>query len=965
MNERMDETDFRALVEQLPLVVYVDALDERSTPLYVSPQIESLLGYTATEWHADSDLYVRSVHADDRARVLAEIAGRNGGAAPMSHDYRLHARDGSVVWVRDEEVVVRDANGAPLHAAGYLQDVTAEHHESMRLELLVGVLETATSGADADEVTRAVVEELGTRFSDVRVTYATISGSTLECRYASDGDERRDELSDTDLSEWYRATIARGESVVVSDVQSDPRVEDAEWLVERGILAYVDAPVRTADQLLGVLCFDSAQARVWSAHEIRTFSEVADQLGVILSDARSRSQRDRAEHELVRRDAILVAVNRVAAQLLAEPDWEIAAPGLLERLGVAVGASRAYLFENGVGPDGRALTSQRFEWVEAGIEPQLENALLQNLSLADSGLARFEEVGGADLIFTGVVSELPDEEREHFEAQQIKAMLTVPIFVAEAWWGFIGFDDCVTERVWTIAEIDALRLAASLIAAAIGRERSQTALREHEHKLRAVFETSLDAVLVMDDTRHFVDVNPAACDLFGISKRDLLGRTLDDFLPAERLATIDEAWGAFLVDESLIEDRHIQRLDGTLRQIEGAIRPNFLPSLHIVFLHDVTERKKLEAELLGAQKLESIGRLAGGVAHDFNNLLTAISGYTSLLLDRTNGDLALAHDLGEIHRAAERATQLTRQLLAFGRRQVLQPRALDLNEALGETGSLLRRLLGEHVELELRPASALGTVRVDPGQIEQVIVNLAVNARDAMPSGGRLTISTRELELETGPTIELEVTDTGIGMDEATQAQIFEPFFTTRAEGTGLGLASVYGIVSQSGGTITVESLPGEGSTFRVRLPRVAEAPLPPEAAPKQLDVGGSETILLVEDEDVVRALTRRVLERCGYTVLACANGSEAIELAERDSQRIDLLLTDVVMPGLRGPEVAARVAASRPTIKVLYMSGYADEALLGVAAFDENALIEKPFAVDVLARRVREALESGVENGR
>ena len=260
----------------------------------------------------------------------------------------------------------------------------------------------------------------------------------------------------------------------------------------------------------------------------------------------------------------------------------------------------------------------------------------------------------------------------------------------------------------------------------------------------------------------------------------------------------------------------------------------------------------------------------------------------------------------------------------------------------------------------LRPAPALGTVRVDPGQIEQVIVNLAVNARDAMPAGGRLTISTRELELEEGPAIELEVADTGIGMDEETQAQIFEPFFTTRTAGTGLGLASVYGIVSQSGGTITVESrVRARARASGFGFPRTPERPARAEPAPLRVNASGSETILLVEDEDVVRALARRVLERCGYTVLACANGSEAIELAERDPRPIDLLLTDVVMPGLRGPEVAARVSATRPEIQVLYMSGYADGALLGDAASDESALIEKPFAVDALARRVRDALES------
>jgi two-component system cell cycle sensor histidine kinase/response regulator CckA len=286
---------------------------------------------------------------------------------------------------------------------------------------------------------------------------------------------------------------------------------------------------------------------------------------------------------------------------------------------------------------------------------------------------------------------------------------------------------------------------------------------------------------------------------------------------------------------------------------------------------------------------------------------------------------------------------------------VLKPRPLDLNAVLADTGLLLRRLLGEHVELELRPAGDLGTVRADPGQLEQVIVNLAVNARDAMPNGGRLTIETRNA----GDHVELVVSDTGIGMDEETRAQVFEPFFTTREQGVGLGLASVYGIVHQSGGEVTVESAPGEGAVFVVRLPRVAESadttepPALPAAQP------GSETILLVEDEDVVRELARRVLERQGYTVLTCANGGEAVALADADDRRIDLLLTDVVMPGLRGYEVAQRVAATRPEIKILYMSGYAEDALVGRAQIAGNALIEKPFAIDALTRRVRETLEA------
>ena len=518
MNEGMDRTDFRAIVERLPLVVYVDALDERSTPIYVSSQIESLLGYTAAEWHADPDLYVRSLHADDRERMLAEIERRNHGeVTPTSHDYRLIARDGSIVWVRDEEAVVHDESGTPLHAAGYLQDVTERRHESMRLELLLGVLESATAGADPEEVTRSVVEHLGTRFSDVRVTFATISGASLEYLYSSDGDERALALHDSDLSGWYRDTMRRGESVVVSDTEADPRVDEPEWLRERGIAAYVDAPVRAGDELLGVLGFDSAEPRRWSPYEIRTFSEVADQLAVILSDAHARFERDRAERELLRRESILEAVSLIAAQLLGEPDWRTVAPALLERIGLAVGCSRAYLFENGTGPDGGVVTSRRFEWVAQGIEPQLENELMQEMSFAAVGLGRLERVVGSDRVFSSVVSLLPESERSLFAGQQIKSVLTVPIVVDGAWWGFIGFDDCVDERDWTATESEALRLAASLVAAAIRRRGADTKLRENEETLRAVFETSLDAVVVLDDRRHFVDVNPAASQLFGIA----------------------------------------------------------------------------------------------------------------------------------------------------------------------------------------------------------------------------------------------------------------------------------------------------------------------------------------------------------------------------------------------------------------------------------------------------------------
>ena len=405
---------------------------------------------------------------------------------------------------------------------------------------------------------------------------------------------------------------------------------------------------------------------------------------------------------------------------------------------------------------GRRVASQRFEWAAPGIQSELENPVMQQMRFEDVGLKRVAELSSRNELFTGKVSEMPPEERTFFEEQGIKSLMTVPLFVGGEWWGTIGFDDCINERVWSAAKSDALRTAASLIGAAIERERAEGVLREHEQKLRAVFDTALDAIFITDDDRRYVDVNPAGCDLIGVAKRDLIGQRVDAFLPPERLEQVQGAWAQYIKGGPVREEWETLRSDGTVVVSEASARPNFVPGLHIAFMRDITDKKRLESELLSAQKLESLGRLAGGIAHDFNNLLTGIIGYSSLLLERASGDTELERDLGEIKRAADRAAELTKQLLAFGRRQVLKPRPLDLNLVLAEVGGLLRRLLSDHVELELLPAPQLGIVRADPGQIEQVIVNLAVNASNAMPDGGRLSIETRNAD---DGSVELVVAD--------------------------------------------------------------------------------------------------------------------------------------------------------------------------------------------------------------
>ena len=376
--------------------------------------------------------------------------------------------------------------------------------------------------------------------------------------------------------------------------------------------------------------------------------------------------------------------------------------------------------------------------------------------------------------------------------------------------------------------------------------------------------------------------------------------------------------------------------------------------------------------------MEAIGRLAGGVAHDFNNLLTAINGYSSLALQRLDDSSQIKPYLEEVRKAGEHAANLTRQLLAFGRKQILQPLTLDLNTVVSDMNKMLRRLIGEDIELTAKLAPDLKRITADPGQIEQVLVNLVVNARDAMPQGGKLTIETANVTLDEGYAVRhvgvqpgnyvmLAVSETGTGMSEETKARIFEPFFTTKetGKGTGLGLSTVYGILQQSGGSIWVYSEPNRGTSFKVYLPEL-KAPaenLQTKAREEEI-AGGSETILLVEDEEAVRGLAQKILEQAGYNVLSAAGGEEAVRLCRAQNRRIDLILTDVVMPEASGKEVADRLNKLVPGIKVLFMSGYTDEVIVHHGVLDSNVqFIQKPFTPMALSKKVREILDCNGSN--
>jgi len=508
---------------------------------------------------------------------------------------------------------------------------------------------------------------------------------------------------------------------------------------------------------------------------------------------------------------------------------------------------------------------------------------------------------------------------------------------------------------------------------------AQERLRRSEMNFRSLVTNAPYGICRCDSTGKLLTANPALLSILGYGSADEiigshLGMLYNDaqqwFDLADRLRASSPFNGVIVEWKKKSGATTLVRISGRT-VFNGGHSKTFE-----LFAEDVTERRLLEQQLQQSQKMEAVGRLAGGIAHDFNNLLMVISGYAEFLLDRLGPEPALRAPAQEIASAAGRASSLTRQLLAFSRKQMLAPKILDLNNVVTENLKMLRRMIGEDIELVMLAAADLGSVRADAGQVEQVIMNLAVNARDAMPSGGKFIIETSNVSLDedqarfhaplkAGDYVMLSMTDTGAGMDPETKLHIFEPFFTTKGpKGTGLGLSTVYGIVKQSGGYIWVESEPAKGTTFKVYLPRVADMPEAQPQAALAAEHGrtepGTETILLVEDEANLRYLARQFLEKQGYQVIEAADGAVAMQIAVAHEGVIHLLLTDVIMPGMNGRELAQRVGEIRPNTKVLYMSGYTENVVGRNGTLDAGIqLLQKPFTLRELKNRVREVLDS------
>ncbi len=738
-------------------------------------------------------------------------------------------------------------------------------------------------------------------------------------------------------------------SLTSTNIVVDPRLSftsEAREAVEQSTLrAGLAVPLVTEHAVVGALAVADLEGRVFSEEELALAQAFADQAALVLENARLYEE----TQQRLRQTETLLAVGRAVGATL---DLTETTRRVARELARALGADTVGVWL--ASDDGQSLRPL------AGyhIPPHLLEEL-RRYAMPLRGHAFVEEAWrDRRAVWAAEASLDPRIDRDMIARFPCRTLLFVPMTVDTSatgglfaiWWQHprdLGAED--------------LRLAEGIAnQAAMAAQNSRLFARERaaQQTLRVLFDDApLPMCVFASDTLEILDVNAAAVARYGYSREEFLRLRATDLQHAEDGGSADRVPRSGSA-RHLTRERAVIEVEVVAHPVVFGGRP-----ARLVAVIDVTERnraeverRRLEEQLRQAQKMEAVGRLAGGVAHDFNNLLTVVRGRSQLLLRRLGPDDPLRPTIETIDRTAEQAVGLTSRLLTFSRRQTAQPRVIELTAVVGGVETMLRRVIGEDIEFVMILDPATGWVRADPTQIEQVIVSLAVNARDAMPQGGRLTVETTP----SGSHARISIADTGVGMSPEVQARLFEPFFTTkeRGQGTGLGLATVYGIVNQAGGHITVASEPGHGSVFTISLPRVQERP--PARSPRRAATGarGTETVLVVEDEDGVRALTHEILVDYGYTVLTAAGPNEALAVVARHAGPIDLIVTDVIMPEMSGIDLAHRIQAERAGIRILYMSGYVEHPALDQAALDPEAgLLLKPFTAEALAAQVREAL--------
>jgi PAS domain S-box-containing protein len=868
-----------------------------------------------------------------------------------------------------------------VRARGAAERVAADlARQARQMRALAETGRSLSEALDLDVVGRRITESLRSLVSVSRVTLYRLEPHTGDLRALATAAVDPAALAGrADHVLAGTAVIGRAVEdcapVSTADLLYDPRIrltplqrERLEPTDNRAVLA---VPLIVRDRVIGALSLGDQTGRVFGEEEIRLVRAFADQAAIALHNAQVYAETEQARGE---------------ATELAQ-----AARDLTETLDVAAVGDRIV---------GRVLPlfSARLAIVRA-LEP--DDSLR---TIAASGSARVP-FGSGHVLPAGIglmghvvtegcpvwTADVRTDTRiarsadytERLQESGTEAALAVPLRAKGRMIGVLGIADAAG-RVFSEREVALLQAFADEAAVALENARlfaeakgAEEALRDARDRLRALIEASPVAIITLDESGLVKTWNPAATTLFGWTADEVLDRPLPT-VPEQRQGEYETLLSGYRRGEAVtgVETKR-RRKDGSVVDVVLSVAPmtdaegRALGSIGV--MADVTQRKQLEQQLVQAQKMEAVGQLAGGVAHDFNNLLTVIGGRSALLLQRGGLNEPTRRDVDLIGQTAERAAALTRQLLAFSRKQILEPKPVDLNALVGGVAPMLRRLIGEHIELVIVPGSGLGHVMADPGQAEQVIMNLVVNARDAMPDGGMVKIETASRDVQEatlhaqgrvppGPYVTLSVQDTGCGMDSVTLARIFEPFFTTKesGKGTGLGLSTVHGIVHQSGGYIGVDSAVGRGTTFTIYLPRITQAVSAtedPKVSPRDL-MRGTEVVLVVEDEEEVRRLASEILKMCGYTILETGDPLEALIIAERRSGAIDLLLTDMVMPAMRGSELAERLGIACRGMRVLYMSGYTDEMIAAAGANEPaRAFLHKPFTPYDLARRVHEAL--------
>jgi PAS domain S-box-containing protein len=911
---RAAELKYRALVEQLPAITYIAHFGAEGAWEYVSPQIQTLLGFSPEELIANPRLWYERLHPEDRERALEDETQAWKSGEPLDSEYRMLARDGRVVWFRDRGSIVRDENGQALHLHGVMLNVTArrqaeERFHSIFENAIEGIFQTTPKG----------------RYLSVNPALARMYG------YASPA-ELMAEVQDI------------GKEMYVDPAR---RHQFKELMESTGLVEGFEYQVRRKDG-----------AKIWFSENARAVKDATGKLRYYEGTVEDITERKRAEAERQVTFEIIhgATVTDNLDDLLRLIHQSLQKVLYAENCFVALHdpAAGTFYFPFFV------------DQCDSAPPPQ---------KVGRSCTAYVFHTGRAMLIPQSVFDQLAEQGEVELVGTASPSWLGVPLRTPSATIGVLVVQHYEDERAYTERDLEFLASVGGQIAMAIERKRVETAQRESEARLRVLIE-QLPAVLwTVDNDLRFTSSLGAGLARMGLKPNEVVGMSLPDYFQ-----TTDQGFMPIAAHRRAIAGEpvtfHIEWAGGSyachaepLRAEDGRVQGAICMAL------DITDRKHLEAQLRQAQKMEAVGRLAGGIAHDFNNLLMVIQGYTELLLERLGVNDPLRRNADQIREASERAASLTRQLLAFSRKQVLAPKVLNMRIVVADMEKMLRRLIGEDVELATLTPPGLWNVKADRSQVEQVILNLAVNARDAMPRGGKLTIETANVELDNsyshhqavvapGRYVMLAVADTGCGMDAETQAHVFEPFFTTKekGKGTGLGLATVYGVVKQSGGYVWVYSEPGHGTTFKVYLPRVEESVgVEEKAAEAEAPQRGSETILLVEDEKGVRELAREYLVQNGYTVLDAENGARALEIARGHDGPIHLMLTDVVMQGLSGRELAEKAAKIRPDMKVLFMSGYTDQAVIhhGLLSAD-TVLLQKPFTLNALATKLRATLDLG-----